>query len=225
MIAQKGMTMELGALEIYLIIINVVGFVAFAINTWLYGNTPEGQIDAALNVITFLGGSLGIVISILVFDRKSFVIKHNRKDPSKDTSHTALSRIFVICMLVIQVVLYLTIKQIDVMGFLTSVGDSIWNFLAEHKIEIIVLSLYLVLINIITFIVYGVDKYRANNNKKRIREMVLFLLAFAGGSVGALIAMPVFHHKIAEEKNYFKYGNILILIMQIIVIAYLLFAI
>lgn len=217
------MAMELGALEIYLIIINIVGFVAFAINTWLYSNTPEGQIDAALNVITLLGGSLGIAISILVFDRKSFIINHSH-NPTRDTSSTALSRIFVICMLVIQVVLYLTIKQIDVMGFLTSVGDSIWNFLAEHKIEIIVL--YLVLINIITFIVYGVDKYLAkNNNEKRIREMVLFLLGFAGGSLGALIAMQVFRHKTSEKKNYFKYGNILILIMQIIVIAYLLFVI
>ena len=61
----------MGAFGSYLLIINVVGFILFAVNTWLYSNTAEGQIDKFLTIASLLGGSLGILISILIFDRKA----------------------------------------------------------------------------------------------------------------------------------------------------------
>ena len=62
--------MEIGFFGYYLIIINVVGFVLFAVNTWLYSHTAEKQVDTALTITSLLGGSMGILLSILLFDRK-----------------------------------------------------------------------------------------------------------------------------------------------------------
>lgn len=59
----------------------------------------------------------------------------------------------------------------------------------------IILAVYLGIINIITFIVYAVDKNAAKKQKWRVRESTLLLLAFIGGSVGALLGMYGLRHK------------------------------
>ncbi len=74
-------------------------------------------------------------------------------------------------------------------------------------------ALYLILISIITFIVFGADKQRARKKEWRIPEKVLFFLAIIGGSVGAILGMLIFHHK--TRKWYFKIGMPVILIIQI----------
>ena len=63
--------MELGFFGYYLIFINVIGFIAYAINNWLYANTAESQIDTVLTIVALLGGSAGILLYILLFDRKA----------------------------------------------------------------------------------------------------------------------------------------------------------
>lgn len=54
---------------------------------------------------------------------------------------------------------------------------------------------YILGINILTFIIYGIDKLKAKKNKWRVPEKTLLLLALVGGSVGAFLAMRAFHHK------------------------------
>ena len=54
---------------------------------------------------------------------------------------------------------------------------------------------YLVIINILSFILMGLDKYKAINNHWRISEYTFFGLALLGGSFGTLIAMPIFQNK------------------------------
>lgn len=78
---------------------------------------------------------------------------------------------------------------------------------------------YLLAINAVTFIVYGIDKYKAKKAKWRISETTLLLLAVLGGSVGAWVGMKVWHHKTMHKK--FKYGIPAILIIQIVLMAYL----
>ena len=74
---------------------------------------------------------------------------------------------------------------------------------------------YLILINIVTFIVFGVDKTKAKNHSWRVPEKTLFLLAIIGGSVGAIIGMHTFRHK--TRKWYFAIGMPLILIVQVVI--------
>ena len=73
--------------------------------------------------------------------------------------------------------------------------------------------IYLVIINVITFVVYGIDKWKAKKAKWRIRESTLLGLAAIGGSIGALLAMKILRHKTLH--NQFKYGVPLILVAQI----------
>ena len=78
---------------------------------------------------------------------------------------------------------------------------------------------YLIVINIVTFLVYGIDKWKAKQGSWRISEATLLILAVIGGSIGALLGMKIWHHKTMHKK--FKYGLPLILIIQIILIGYL----
>lgn len=82
------------------------------------------------------------------------------------------------------------------------------------------LYIWLVIINIITFTVFGIDKRKAINGKFRISEAALFGLSLVGGSFGGLAAMHIFHHK--TRKWYFRFGIPLILIFQIAVVWFLL---
>ena len=76
--------------------------------------------------------------------------------------------------------------------------------------------LVLIGVNIIAFLLYGADKYRATRKKWRIPEKVLIGIALCGGSAGALLGMYVFHHK--TRKNQFRIGIPLIFVAQIIVV-------
>ena len=74
----------------------------------------------------------------------------------------------------------------------------------------------LIVINVITFLIYGIDKWKAKQGSWRISEATLLLLAVIGGSIGALLGMQVWHHKTMHKK--FKYGLPLILLSQIALI-------
>ena len=149
--------MELGRFDYYLIAVNIIGFILYLINTWLYSHTAEGQIDTVLTITSLLGGSFGIILSILLFDRKA-------------EKGNMMSRVFVSSVLVIQIILFLMIK-------------------GHIKSEL------------------------------TIRIVTLLGLAFIGGSVGALVAMYVFHHK--TKQDYFSVGVPLIILMQVVVLFFL----
>ncbi|MDD6212672.1 MAG: DUF1294 domain-containing protein [Clostridiales bacterium] len=61
-------------------------------------------------------------------------------------------------------------------------------------------GIYLILINIISFIQFGLDKYKARKGMWRIPEATLLLSAAVGGALGAWIGMFVFHHKTKHLK-------------------------
>ena len=72
---------------------------------------------------------------------------------------------------------------------------------------------YLAAINVIAFMVYGIDKLKAKKGKWRIPEATLLLLAIVSGSIGAWCGMKVWHHKTMHKK--FRYGIPLIIVVQI----------
>ena len=79
---------------------------------------------------------------------------------------------------------------------------------------------FLLAINIATFLLYGIDKYKAKKNKWRISEATLLTMAAIGGSIGAWAGMRLWHHKTMHKK--FKYGIPIIIIMQVALEVYLL---
>ena len=81
--------------------------------------------------------------------------------------------------------------------------------------------IYLAGTNVVTFFMYGVDKWKAKKSKWRIRETALLGLAVLGGSIGAWLGMKVWHHKTQHKK--FKYGVPAIIIVQLALIGFILY--
>ena len=79
---------------------------------------------------------------------------------------------------------------------------------------------YLLAVNITSFLLYDIDKYKAKKVRWRISEATLLLMAVIGGSIGAWVGMRIWHHKTMHKK--FKYGIPVIIIMQVALAVYLL---
>ncbi len=75
---------------------------------------------------------------------------------------------------------------------------------------------YLLCLNILAFFIYGLDKYNAVHKSYRVSEYSLFILAIFGGSIGSILGMRVFHHKI--RKLSFWIVNILSIIVWCLII-------
>jgi len=82
--------------------------------------------------------------------------------------------------------------------------------------------LYIAAVNVISFIVMGVDKRRAVKRAFRVPESTLFVLAIIGGSIGSIAGMHLFHHK--TRHWYFLYGMPVILALQILLVLAVVFS-
>ncbi len=83
----------------------------------------------------------------------------------------------------------------------------------------ILLIIYVAVMSLITFAVFGLDKYKAKADKWRTPEKTLFILAILGGGIGAFLGMQIFRHK--TQHKQFVIGIPLIMILQLILIAWL----
>ena len=83
------------------------------------------------------------------------------------------------------------------------------------------LTIYLAIINVVTFFTYGIDKLKAKKKLWRIRESSLLMLAVLGGSIGAWLGMKVWRHK--TQHKMFSYGIPAIIILQLAIIGCLLY--
>lgn len=178
---------------IYLIIINILGFGI----EWICAAKHRYQ-EWLLVLVAAAGGPFGMLVAMLLFDRKA-------------EKENMLSHVFCICAVVILPLVYLLIRKLQT-GHLNL---DFWRYFAQHK----ELLIYLIVINVVTFVVYGIDKYLAIKEKSRIPIITLLGMAFAGGSIGGLVAMYGFHHK--TKKAYFTIGVPLMLFMQILILLYL----
>ena len=79
---------------------------------------------------------------------------------------------------------------------------------------------YHLAVNITSFLLYGIDKYKAKKGRWRISEATLLLMAVIGGSIGAWVGMRIWHHKTIHKM--FKYGIPVIIIFQVALAVYLL---
>lgn len=185
----------MNTIEKYLIAINIIGFLMYFINFLLYKYTKTANIDALLTLLALAGGSAGIFAFIVLFDRKS--VKENM-----------MSRVFLVCVLILQVIIILFIK-----GFHgNELNLDFLDFFGRNKIFMI----YMGIINVITFLAFAIDKINAVKGKRRIKILTLLGLAFVGGSLGALLGMYTLRHK--TKVNYFTVGIPLIIVVQVAVV-------
>ena len=91
----------------------------------------------------------------------------------------------------------------------------------EFFVQYQYLFYYLLIINFITFITFGIDKYKAIKNKWRIKEATLLGLSFIGGALGGMLGMYVFRHK--TKKFYFFLGIPFMMILHVALFVYLVF--
>ena len=182
----------------FLIGINVLGFVLQGIDVLLRRRVSKLRLDIPVMIAAVLGASPGILLCMLLFDRKA--VKENM-----------MCRVFVVCVLVIQVLL--------ILFFINHHGQPVNLALLDFFAARPVLGVYLGLINGITLILFGIDKRRAIRQKRRIPIVTLLGCSFVGGALGGLMGMYLFRHK--TRKDYFTLGLPLMLFMQAAVIFFL----
>lgn len=79
---------------------------------------------------------------------------------------------------------------------------------------VLIIIIYIVMMNLVSFALMGIDKYKAKKKAWRIPEATLFLFAIFGGSIGSILGMFLFHHK--TRHWYFLFGLPLILVVQLV---------
>ena len=80
------------------------------------------------------------------------------------------------------------------------------------------LIVYIIAINMVSFMMFGIDKYKARRGQWRISEATLLGVAAIGGSIGSWMGMKVWHHKTLHSK--FRYGVPIMLLVHIALMAY-----
>ena len=85
-----------------------------------------------------------------------------------------------------------------------------------------IIILYVAAVNVVSFLMMGIDKRKAVKRAFRIPESTLFVLAIIGGSIGSIIGMHLFRHK--TRHWYFLYGMPVILALQVILILAVVFS-
>ncbi len=93
------------------------------------------------------------------------------------------------------------------------------EFFTKLNVSTQLIIIYLIIINIVTFFYFGLDKTRSELSKRRIPEKMLWFLSAIGGSIGALTGMKFFHHK--TQKVSFQAGIAVILAGQILLLYFL----
>ena len=78
--------------------------------------------------------------------------------------------------------------------------------------------IYLLIINVLGFLVMGLDKWKAKKGKWRVPENTLFAFAFLGGGIGTIAGMYTFRHK--TKKLKFTIGMPAIVILEILILVY-----
>lgn len=182
----------------YLVIINVVTFLVFAVDFFLCTRIPALDDSAAnsliLDIFPIAGGAVGMLIALFIFT--GFISRHRM-----NKNNIAWWFLAIVCLIIWSLIT--AVKT----GFV-SLDASIAGIFAGWDIgKLKILGIYLLVINVITFILFAWDKHVAangNNYGRRAPEARLLGLCLIGGSIGGLIAMHIVRHK--TKKWYFVWG-------------------
>ena len=197
---------------LYLIAINAVTFVAFVLDFLLCMWKP-GLEDAPANafvmdVFPISGGALGMLLAL-------FMLTGLGRGRRMNKDNVAWWFLAIVCLIVWGLI---ATVRLGLVGMNVSIDGlfSGWNL---DKLK--VLGIYLVVVNIITSIVFALDKrvaMREDGRSGRTPEARLLGLCLAGGSVGGMFAMHVVRHK--TKKWYFVWGLPCFVVLHIAVVLY-----
>ena len=81
------------------------------------------------------------------------------------------------------------------------------------------IAIYIIAVNLVTFVTYGIDKYKYIKRKWRISEATLLTMAVIGGSIGAWTGMIVWRHKTMHKK--FTIGIPIVFVIHLFIVIYL----
>lgn len=193
--------LNLSSFDLYLLIVNLLGAAAALLGHHFRVRSGRA-IDPLLWLLTLAGGSAGVLLVLVLCSRR---VLTKRDEP------LMFSRLFALCLLVIDLCIVLCVK-----GFCrTPLSLTFWTLFDQYP----ALKWYLMAVNLLTLIVYGRDKVNAAEQRpSRVPIFVLLGLALIGGSVGALVGMYAFRHK--TRKPYFRFGVPVMLIMQLVVLLF-----
>lgn len=88
-----------------------------------------------------------------------------------------------------------------------------------NDLEVMVL-IYLLVVNVLSFLAMYIDKSKARNKKSRISENTLMILSVVGGAAGSLIGMTIFRHKTSKKKFYIGVPLIYIITQMLIILIF-----
>ena len=111
---------------------------------------------------------------------------------------------------------FLFLTKLSGWGQILKIGRNLGKMKLEEIFTIQNILIYLVAINLITFLVMWLDKRKAKKGRWRIPENTLLLFVLLGGGIGGIAGMYVFHHKTNKAK--FVIGFPVILICEILII-------
>ena len=77
--------------------------------------------------------------------------------------------------------------------------------------------IYLLCVNLISFLAMFIDKQKAKKGSWRIKESTLLILALIGGSIGGIAGMYIFHHKTKKARFYIGMPAMLVLQMMLVI--------
>ena len=167
-----------------MIIINILAFLVYTIDFHIYKYGGSGIKPAVIcNLTTICGGAFGTLVAEMLWDRK--INKTNSQ-----------SRIYTAVWLIIQIAIFWVLWGPNHETAIVQIR----SFYDSHKS----LCIYYLIINVLTFILFAIDKIKAMVGAWRIREIILLGLCLLGGGVGGILAMDICNHKVKSE--HFMFG-------------------
>lgn len=180
---------------IYLIAANVVAFIAYTIDFFLCKALPSlddmKANSVAMCLFPIAGGSIGALVALFIWTGTLGGHRMNK-------GNVAWWFVSIVCFIAWCAVaaVYLGLVDLGIAGMLAG-----WNLAALKA-----LGVYLVVVNVVTFAIFAVDKALAASGKHRSRipEACLLGMSLIGGAVGGMAAMYIVRHK--TRKWYFTIG-------------------
>ena len=196
----------------YLIAINVVAFLAFAIDHFLcvrYPALDESAVNSlVLDAFPLAGGAVGTLLALFVFTGMVSGRRMNKHN-------VACWLLAIVCLLAWGI-------GITVAFGLVSIDLSVESLLSGWDLDKLkVLGVYLAIVNVLAFALFAWDKHVAasgNDYGRRVPEAHLLGLSLLGGSIGGLIAMHAFRHK--TKKWYFVWGLPAFAVLDVVLVLY-----